>query len=133
MNTQVFQETGKELSIDLNELVSYVQKKLYEYDQNKNPSPNLYNPYKHPIIYVTKDGKFIKVPDDIVQKTIALWKERPSPEFISNSEYISTKKDHKKVSNILLLIIFICVVIYFYYTKVKKPISIENVKYVLKQ
>jgi len=67
-----FQETGNKVPISTEELIKYVQFKLSEFDiivTNQKSIPP-FNPYVDEIIYKTKDGKMIKVPEEIQKQAI---------------------------------------------------------------
>ena len=72
-----FQETGNKIPISSEELINYVQYKLEEYDsllsKHKFIPPSIQNPYTHPIIYETQDGKTIRIPDEIQKQVIHSW------------------------------------------------------------
>ncbi|QKF94285.1 hypothetical protein QKU48_gp0827 [Fadolivirus algeromassiliense] len=70
-----FQETGNKIPISAQELVEYVHNQLAAYDAfiAANKTHPDFNPYTHPIIYQTKDGKTIKIPDEIQKSAINDW------------------------------------------------------------
>ena len=69
-----FQETGNKVPISTDELIKYVHFKLIEFDAivAENKSIPSFNPYVHAIIYKTKDGKTIKIPEEIQKQAIDL-------------------------------------------------------------
>ena len=97
-----YQETGNKIPVTVQELIGYVQKKLSEYDQlnllkvssygnidslllNQKPTP-----YKDYIIYMTREGKLIKIPEQIQNMAIDLWnnnQKMQSPGNIYNNNY----------------------------------------------
>lgn len=73
-----FQETGNKIPITSQELIHHCQKKLAEFDEmisaDKTIPPN--NPYTDKIIYVTKDGKTIMIPETIQKQAINIWYDK---------------------------------------------------------
>ena len=73
-----FQETGNKVPISADELSNYVTSQLQEFDltiSKKKTIPE-FNPYIHPIIYKTKDGKTIKIPEGIQKQAVDLWYQK---------------------------------------------------------
>ena len=72
VNTKKYQETGNKIPIALTEFINYVQQILNEYDEllkATGTSPD-FNPYTETLIYKTKDGKIVQIPEEI--KKIAI-------------------------------------------------------------
>jgi hypothetical protein len=70
-----YKETGNKIPISVPELIDFAHQKLAEYDSavSTNKSISFQNPYSEPIIYPTKDGKTIMVPNEIQKQAIDLW------------------------------------------------------------
>ena len=73
-----YQETGNQVPISQQELIVFVHSELEKYDYRmaiaKEPSSP--NPYIDTLIYKTKEGKTIKVPEEIQKEAIHLWYRR---------------------------------------------------------
>lgn len=63
-----FKQTGNNIPVYIDELEAHITRLLTVYDK-ADPKPK-HNPYKHPIIHTTSEGKVIQVPKDFQQKTI---------------------------------------------------------------
>ena len=73
-----YRETGNKIPISTQELSNYVYKQLALYDEQIKTTkilPN-YNPYTQPIIYKTKAGKSIRIPEEIQKNAINDWYTR---------------------------------------------------------
>lgn len=70
-----YQETGNKIPINAHELTDYVKQQLASHDAFVSGNKTLpeFNPYTHPIIYKTKDGKTIMIPDEIQKQAISQW------------------------------------------------------------
>jgi hypothetical protein len=77
-NNMKYQETGNRVPVSVEELVKYIQSKLYAFDEllEVTRKPPSYNPYKEPIYYTTKAGKTIMIPKEIQEKAIEEWRQR---------------------------------------------------------
>ena len=73
-----FKETGNKVPISGEELINYVQHKLGEFDapSSQQKSIPFINPYSQEIIYKTKDGKTIKIPEEIQKQAVDLWYQK---------------------------------------------------------
>ena len=73
-----FQETGNKVPISGEELINYVQHQLGEFDVQSSQQKTIpsFNPYSQPIIYKTKDGKTIRIPDEIQKQALDLWYQK---------------------------------------------------------
>ena len=103
-----YQDTGNKIPVPVQELTAYVQKKLAEYDQLNllqisphgsidsllNDKPN---PYNDTIIYMTKDGRLIKVPKDIQNIAIDLWNSNKNVQDVN--KYYSTSEGDQLPNN----------------------------------
>jgi len=63
--------TGNKIPVTKDELINYTHKQLQLYDTGKLKD---INPYTQQVIYITKDGKMIQVPQDIQKEAVASWK-----------------------------------------------------------
>lgn len=70
-----FRQTGNKIAVTGQELIAYVKQQLANYDGSisKNKSLPKSNPYTHPIIYKTQNGKMIQVPEEIQKQAISSW------------------------------------------------------------
>jgi hypothetical protein len=77
MNEQKYEQTGNKIPLTIDELMQCVFDRLDIYDSigGGNNTASTYNPYIHPIIYNTRDGRTVQIPEDIQQRAI---NERPS-------------------------------------------------------
>ena len=73
-----YQETGNKIPISAQELVDYVKQQLAIHDASIASNQTLpdYNPYTHPVIYKTKDGKTIMIPDEIQKQAVSQWHDQ---------------------------------------------------------
>lgn len=70
-----YQETGNQVPISQQELIIYVHQRLEDYDRKVSvlKTPTSPNPYTDPLIYTTKEGKTIKVPEEIQKEAVHEW------------------------------------------------------------
>jgi len=76
MNVQ-YQQTGNQIHLPMDEMMSHVLTKLEEYDELKTVTqskPN-FSPYTDPIIYITVEGKTVEIPKYIQEKAIEMYKK----------------------------------------------------------
>src|SRR5689334_21468905 len=69
-----YKQTGNKVPVTREELINYTHKQIHAYDVGKLKDMN---PYTEPIIYVTKDGKMIQVPQEIQKEAVASWHQQP--------------------------------------------------------
>ena len=70
-----YQETGNQIPISQQELIIFVHSKLEDYDRKVSvlKMPTSPNPYTDPLIYTTKEGKTIKIPEEIQKQAVHDW------------------------------------------------------------
>lgn len=115
-----FQETGNKIPVTESELIKFMNLKYTEY-YNDNELPN---PEKNDVIYSTKDGKTIKIPDEIKTKAKAQWLKvllQDSQQNINSNEDFTkdstenNTKDSTNWWNIAIYIIVIIIALYLLY------------------
>ena len=72
-----YKQTGKQINIPLDEMVNYTIEKLEQYDRemNMNHSIPRDSPYDSPVIYKTKQGKYVEIPKHVQEQAIMKFKE----------------------------------------------------------
>jgi len=75
MNVQ-YQQTGNQIHLPIDEMISHVRKKLEEYDELETATGSKpdFSPYGDPIIYITVEGKTVEIPKYIQEKAINMHK-----------------------------------------------------------
>ena len=70
--------TGNKIPVTSQELIMYCQHKLAEFDESvsSNKTIPLINPYTDKIVYVTKEGKTIMIPQEIQKQAVNFWYEK---------------------------------------------------------
>ena len=73
-NTE-YKETGNKVPLPMDELINFAQEKLQDFDRlvEATQSRPKRSPYNSPIIYTTKEGKLVQIPEYIQQQAINLW------------------------------------------------------------
>ncbi len=116
MSSEVYQETGNKIPVTEDELLKVMNQKYTDY-YNDNSLPN---PDKTDVIYTTKDGKTIKIPDEIKIKAKTLWvkalMESKTEEIKKNKNEDTNKKSTStNWGNMLVLLIVIIIALYLLY------------------
>ncbi len=70
-----YKETGNKVPLPMDELLNFAQEKLQEFDKlvEATQTRPTNSPYTNPIIYTTKEGKLVQIPEYIQQQAINLW------------------------------------------------------------
>lgn len=113
-----FQKTGNNIPVTELELIEFMGTKYTEY-YNDNTLPN---PEKDDIIYKTREGKVIMVPDEIKIKAKTLWLKLLMDESFNNEikeNYEDIKEEKTNWWNILIYAVVIIIVLYLLYLLVK--------------
>ena len=73
-NTE-YKETGNKVPLPMDELINFAQEKLQDFDRlvEATQSRPERSPYNSPIIYTTKEGKLVQIPEYIQQQAVNLW------------------------------------------------------------
>lgn len=136
-----YQETGNKIPISAQELIDYVKMQLAQHNTFVAANKTLpdYNPYTHPIIYKTKDGKTIMIPDEIQKQAISQWYDQhgtnvPAMQQVPQEPTQITKlpqgkpkiiyeeeNDNTDTMKIGLLIFAVCFALYLFYKWGHKP------------
>lgn len=68
-----YKQTGNQINIPVDEMVNFVQEKLYEYDELLKATQTVpqSSPYNDPIYYTTQEGKMVQIPDYIQQQAVS--------------------------------------------------------------
>ena len=106
-----FTFTGQSLPIYIDELEQHIYKLLYSYD--KAIQKPQHNPYKHPIVHTTKEGKTIQVPTDLHLKTIQKWNAMKMKHQQIKHQQIKPQKDKKNNYTTYILIIVALILVYY--------------------
>lgn len=115
MSSQVYEETGNKIPVTEAELLIFMNTKYTDYyNDNKLPNPD-----KTDVIYTTKDGKTIKVPDEIKMKAKTEWLKSLMEESKQNIKKIKNNRketeDQSKWGNTIIFIVVIIVALYLLY------------------
>lgn len=120
MNKQTLQETGKQIPVNIQELLLHVEYQLINFDNDVNP-------YTDILYYHTKDGKTIKIPDNIQKLAIENHKKQ--------KQIIKPKKSYRtnQYMDYLLPIITVIAALYllYYMSTSKGTGSGGNRRYIL--
>jgi len=73
-----FKETGNKVPVTSQELIMFCQAKLAEFDESvsANKTIPLVNPYTDKMLYATKEGKTIMIPQEIQKQAVNFWYEQ---------------------------------------------------------
>lgn len=102
MSNKYFQQTGKNVPIGLDELISHMFNVLKQYDSGENRD---HNPYTESIVYTTKSGKMIQIPKNVQQIAINQWTNKKSKNVVHDVP--KTKKSNKTIYYVLTVIALI--------------------------
>lgn len=114
MNSEVYQETGNKIPVTEDELLKVMNQKYKDY-YNDNSLPN---PDNTDVIYTTKDGKTIKIPDEIKMKAKTSWATalmKEKKEEIKKNKSDDVTKTSTIWGNMLILVIVIIIALYLLY------------------
>jgi hypothetical protein len=77
MNQVGYEETGNVVPVKRSELIEYVHRKLDEYIElmNATQTKPSFDPFNESIIYTTKEGKMVKIQDEVQKQAIVTWSE----------------------------------------------------------
>ncbi|ARF11545.1 hypothetical protein Klosneuvirus_1_402 [Klosneuvirus KNV1] len=104
-----YKQTGNKIPVTKDELINYIHEQLTFYDVGKLKDMN---PYTQPIIYITKEGKMIQVPQEIQQEAVASWNPRSKFIQTQDEDDESGKTDYITVGMLILAAI---IAIYLFY------------------
>ena len=104
-----YKQTGNKIPVTKDELINYIHEQLTFYDVCKLKDMN---PYTQPIIYITKEGKMIQVPQEIQQEAVASWNPRSKFIKTQDEDDESGKTDYITVGMLILAAI---IAIYLFY------------------
>ena len=123
-----YQETGNKIPVDEEELINAMILKYDAYARSQNTDAPLPNPDKEPIIYTTKDGRTIKIPDEIKIKAKTIWlkdlihkvqNKQVKMEDVGikpQTQVIRIYDDNQKLTNLVILILAVIIAAYLLYT-----------------
>jgi hypothetical protein len=110
----MFKKTGNMINLSYDELAGYVQTKLKDYDRVEAMTdvPPAESPYKNPIVYVTKEGKYVQVPEFVQRKVIKEWTEGKTTEPMKDiKEPLTVEKEQNYTFWYFLIAIIILIAI----------------------
>ena len=134
-----YRETGKKIPLTVEELHVHVIDKLYQYDEliKSTKTKPEQDPYVDPIVYVTKEGKTVQVPQNIQENAVKVWiaeKDQPvknddedvlsdiddlddvKPKYNARKQVVVVKEN----KNFYMLLFFICIALFAGYMLAKK-------------
>lgn len=76
-NPEEFKQTGNQVPVRMDEMISYIHDRLDQYDKltEATQAKPSYSPYRDPMIYTTQEGKTIQIPTEIQKKAINQWSQ----------------------------------------------------------
>lgn len=122
-----FQETGNKIPVTEQELIDYMIVRYDAYAKSQNTSDPLPNLDKEKVIYTTKDGKTVQIPDEIKMKAKTIWLKDYINKVKNNQarvEDVGVKVPQKvvkiydnsqRLTNIIILSLAVIVAIYLLY------------------
>ena len=139
-----YQPTGNNINLRMDELVDFVLEKLeqYEYIVKATQTVPSFSPYKDPIIYTTKEGKTVQIPEYVHQEAIKIWNQKKNksinedsvqdiqelPIYESGDNYknqlnykrkkeIGIEENDSNFRYFILILLFVGILVYFYNKK----------------
>jgi hypothetical protein len=122
-----FQETGNKIPVTEAELIDHMIVKYDAYAKSQNTQNPLANPDKDSVIYNTKNGKTIKIPDEIKMKAKTIWLKDVINKVKNNEinaedmgvtvppKVVKIYDNSQKFTNIIILIVAVIVAAYLLY------------------
>lgn len=128
-----YQETGNKIPIKTSDLIKFIQKQLSDYEMSVSKTKTIgkYNPYTEPIIFKTKNGNTIMVPEEIKKYAINLWykenginvpvmMQESQLENIDRSESL-VNFDNTESSSVnyikIFIVVLVCILFIYYFVK----------------
>lgn len=105
-----YKQTGNKIPVTKDELINYTHNQLQSFDSGKLKDMN---PYNQPIIYITKDGKMIQVPEELQQEAIASWNPQPKYSAVNSQE--DKESGETDYITIGMLILAAIIAVYLFY------------------
>lgn len=114
-----YQFTGNSVPLQLDELKNYVTQLLFQYDKlvkvtDKKPE---HNPYTDPIIYTTKEGKTVQIPEDIHNSIVSEYLGKPVEEEVVEED--SCEDDRYTIFYIMLFSVAVLIAYKVYVTSLR--------------
>lgn len=127
-----YQITGNKIPISKEELINYTHKQLSLYDAGKMQDAN---PYSQPIVYITKEGKMIQVPQEIQKEAISSW--TPKPKVQKAPVRVSVEAEEKEDPDYItigILLLAAAIALYLFTRSNKGSVMIDpNTRYYITQ
>jgi len=105
-----YKQTGNKVPVTKDELINYTHNQLQLHDAGKLKDMN---PYTQPIIYITKEGKMIQVPQEIQQEAISSW--NPQPKYSSVQPKEDDESEKPDYITVGMLILAAIIALYLFY------------------
>ena len=104
-----YQITGNKIPVTKDELIIYMKEQLSAFDSGMSKNTN---PYTDAIIYNTKDGKMIQIPQEIQKEAITLWNQQPKKFNLPMNENDDNDKPDYITIGILILAVILAIYLF---------------------